>query len=83
MIAFLNRHKVFLLFLAIVVSQLLTWRAVVAVHDDMASWEYIMLQKTCGGDPAETGNHPCHVVVDKPNSVPTIPLIPDASLFSK
>jgi hypothetical protein len=83
MVAFLNRHRVFLLFLAIVICQLLTWRAVVAVHEDMASWEYIMLQKTCGGDPSETGNHPCHVVVDKPNSSSSAPLSPDAFIFSK
>jgi hypothetical protein len=83
MIAFLNRHKVFLLFLAFVASQLLTWRAVVAVRQDIVSLGYIMLQKTCGGDPSEIGNHPCHVVIDKPNSDTVAPLSPGTSLLSK
>jgi hypothetical protein len=83
MIAFLNRHKVFLLFLAIVVSQLLTWRAVVGLHQGMETLGYIMIQKSCGGDPTEIGNRPCHVIVDKSNTDTTAPLGPGTSLLSK
>jgi hypothetical protein len=74
MIAFFSRHRVFLLFLAIVISQLLTWRAVVDVHNEIISLGYIMIQQRCGSDSSEFGNHPCHVVIDKPNSNTTAPV---------
>jgi hypothetical protein len=84
MFAFFNRHRVFLLFLALVAGQLLTWRAIINLHKSIETLGFVMLQKTCGGDPSEIGNYPCHVVIDKPNPTTTAPLIgPDTSLLSK
>jgi hypothetical protein len=73
MIAFLSRHRVFMLFLAFIICQLLTWRAVVAVHDEMVSLGYVLIQQACGSNTSEGGNRPCHVVIDKPNSDSTAP----------
>ena len=65
MIGYFERNKVFLLFLAIIVSQLLTWRAVVGVQQEVVNLEYVVGQPACGG--SDLGNRPCHVVIDKSN----------------
>jgi hypothetical protein len=50
--------KVFLLCGAIIVSQILIWRAVVAVQNEIVSLEYLVQQPPCGSSP-------CHVVIDR------------------
>jgi hypothetical protein len=46
MVAFFNRHRVFLLFLVLVVGQILTWRAIVALDQNIQTLGFLMLQKS-------------------------------------
>jgi hypothetical protein len=55
--------KVFLIFGAIIVSQILIWRAVVAVQNEIVTLEYAVSQPPCGG--SNYISRPCHVVIDK------------------
>jgi hypothetical protein len=50
----------FLLVSALIVSQLLTWRAVVDMHNDLETLKY----GVCGGGVASP---PCHVIIDRSN----------------
>jgi len=62
-IAFIDRNRVFLIFLALVIAQLGTWRAVISLRQAIESLEFTVEQQACGG--SQQSSHPCRVVIEK------------------
>jgi hypothetical protein len=56
---FLSRNRLALLFLVLIGSQLLTWRAVVTVEDQVDNVRRAVTQYSCGSK----GDSPCRVVI--------------------
>jgi hypothetical protein len=58
-LSFVSRNRLPLLFLIFIVAQLLTWRAIVAVEDQVDNVRRAVTQYSCGSK----GDNPCRVTI--------------------
>jgi hypothetical protein len=60
-LGFFSRNRLVLLFLVLIAAQLLTWRAVVSVEDEVDSVRRAVTRYSCGSSKADA----CHVIVER------------------